>query len=207
MSGTVAKLGHGVTADSMGQPLKIGDRVLYRYFCPCGRCKACLRRQYKSCPTRQANWLVSCEVWPHFQGGFGQYFYLRPNHAVFKIGPRSPTRWRPASTALTRRCMRGSNRPVPRRANGGRAGRGRARRLRVRRGARDGREPGGGHRRARRTARAGEAVRRHRHRRHAPRTRRPPSDRRGQEAHRRAGAATWSSSWWAIPASSTKACA
>ena len=36
-------------------------------------------------PVRQANWLVSCEVWPHFQGGFGQYFYLRPNHAVFKL--------------------------------------------------------------------------------------------------------------------------
>jgi D-arabinose 1-dehydrogenase-like Zn-dependent alcohol dehydrogenase len=85
--GTVAKLGPGVTADSTGQPLALGDRVLYRYFCPCGRCKACLRRQYKSCPTRQANWLVSCEVWPHFQGGFGQYFYLRPNHAVFKLGP------------------------------------------------------------------------------------------------------------------------
>src|SRR5678816_1609348 len=28
--GTVAKLGQGVTADSMGQPLTIGDRVLYR---------------------------------------------------------------------------------------------------------------------------------------------------------------------------------
>jgi len=84
--GTVAKLGPGVTADSAGQPLKVGDRVLYRYFFPCGRCKACLRRQFKSCPVRQANWLVSCEVWPHFQGGFGQYFYLRPNHAVFKLG-------------------------------------------------------------------------------------------------------------------------
>ena len=83
----MAKLGQGVSTDSTGQPLKVGDRVLYRYFCPCGHCKACLRRQYKSCPTRQANWLVSCEVWPHFQGGFGQYFYLRPNHAVFKIGP------------------------------------------------------------------------------------------------------------------------
>ena len=42
-------------------------------------------RRTKSCPVRQANWLVSCEVWPHFQGGFGQYFYLRPNHAVFKL--------------------------------------------------------------------------------------------------------------------------
>ena len=85
--GTVAKLGAGVTADSTGQPLAVGDRVLYRYFFPCGRCKACLRRQFKSCPVRQANWLVSCEVWPHFQGGFGQYFYLRPNHAVFKLTP------------------------------------------------------------------------------------------------------------------------
>src|SRR5262252_820615 len=83
--GTVAKLGPGVTTDSAGQKLAVGDRVLYRYFFPCGRCKACLRRQYKSCPVRQANWLVSCEVWPHFQGGFGQYFYLRPNHAMFKL--------------------------------------------------------------------------------------------------------------------------
>ena len=34
--------------------------------------------QFMSCPTRQSNFLVSCEVWPHFQGGYGQYFYLRP---------------------------------------------------------------------------------------------------------------------------------
>src|SRR5207253_3214909 len=60
-------------------------RVAYRYFFPCGRCRACLRQRTKSCPERQANWLVSCEAWPHFQGGFGQYFYLRPNHAVFKL--------------------------------------------------------------------------------------------------------------------------
>jgi threonine dehydrogenase-like Zn-dependent dehydrogenase len=45
----------------------------------------CLRRNFMSCPTRQANWLVSCEVWPNFQGGYGQYFYLRPNHAIFKL--------------------------------------------------------------------------------------------------------------------------
>ena len=42
--GTVAKLGAGVTTDSAGLPLAVGDRVLYRYFFPCGRCKACLRR-------------------------------------------------------------------------------------------------------------------------------------------------------------------
>jgi D-arabinose 1-dehydrogenase-like Zn-dependent alcohol dehydrogenase len=85
--GTIAKLGDGVTTDSAGRPLSLGDRVAYRYFFPCGRCKACLARHFKSCPVRQANWLVSCEQWPHFQGGFGQYFYLRPNHAMFKLPP------------------------------------------------------------------------------------------------------------------------
>jgi len=85
--GTIAKLGDGVTTDAAGRPLSLGDRVAYRYFFPCGHCKACLARHFKSCPVRQANWLVSCEQWPHFQGGFGQYFYLRPNHAMFKLPP------------------------------------------------------------------------------------------------------------------------
>ena len=83
--GRVAKLGAGVTTDSAGRPLAVGDRVAYRFFFPCGRCRACLKGRTKSCPVRQSNFLVSCEVWPHFQGGFGQYFYLRPNHAVFKL--------------------------------------------------------------------------------------------------------------------------
>jgi len=83
--GTIHKLGAGVTTDSAGQPLREGDRVIYRYFLPCGRCRACLRRTFKSCPTRQSNWSVSCEVWPHFQGGYGEYFYLGPNHAIFRI--------------------------------------------------------------------------------------------------------------------------
>jgi D-arabinose 1-dehydrogenase-like Zn-dependent alcohol dehydrogenase len=84
-TGRVAKLGAGLTVDSAGQPLREGDRVIYRYFTPCGRCRLCLRRQFKSCPTRQANWNVTCDVWPHFQGGYGQYFYLGPGHALFKL--------------------------------------------------------------------------------------------------------------------------
>src|SRR5207245_10372501 len=88
--GRVAKLGSGVTTDSAGRPLAVGDRVAYRYFFPCGRCRARLQQRTKSFPVRQANWLVSCEQWPHFQGGFGQYFYLRPNHAVFPLPPDVP---------------------------------------------------------------------------------------------------------------------
>src|SRR5919198_2085222 len=84
-TGRIHKLGAGRTTDSAGQPLQEGDRVLYSYLNPCGQCPACLQRTFKSCPSRQANWRVSCEVWPHFQGGFGQYYYLRPNQAIFKL--------------------------------------------------------------------------------------------------------------------------
>jgi D-arabinose 1-dehydrogenase-like Zn-dependent alcohol dehydrogenase len=84
-TGRVYKLGAGVTTDSRGLPLKEGDRVVYKYMNYCGRCRACLERNYKSCPTRLSNWWVSCEEWPHFQGSFGQYYYLRPNSAIFKV--------------------------------------------------------------------------------------------------------------------------
>jgi threonine dehydrogenase-like Zn-dependent dehydrogenase len=84
-TGRVHSLGEGVTTDSAGQPLKEGDRIVYKYMNPCMRCRACLRRQYKSCPKRLSNWWVSSDEWPHFQGAFGQYYYLRPNSALFKV--------------------------------------------------------------------------------------------------------------------------
>jgi D-arabinose 1-dehydrogenase-like Zn-dependent alcohol dehydrogenase len=44
MTGRVAKLGARVKTDSLGRPLKEGDRVAYTYFYPCGRCHACRTR-------------------------------------------------------------------------------------------------------------------------------------------------------------------
>ena len=84
--GTIHKLGAGVTTDSAGQPLREGDRVIYRYFLPVRALQGCLRRQLQVLPDPAVELvLVSCEVWPHFQGGYGQYFYLGPNHAIFKL--------------------------------------------------------------------------------------------------------------------------
>ena len=50
------RLGAGVTTDSTGQPLREGDRVIYRYFVPCGRCRACLRRTVQVVPDAQSIW-------------------------------------------------------------------------------------------------------------------------------------------------------
>ncbi len=85
MTGRVAKLGEGVSTDSAGQPLAVGDRVVYRYFYPCGRCKACLRGEDAACPMNARTLMSPAELPPHFTGAYADYYYLRPNHVVFKV--------------------------------------------------------------------------------------------------------------------------
>lgn len=85
MTGTVAKLGEGISTDSAGQPLAAGDRVVYRYFYPCGRCPACLRGEDAACPMNTISMMSPVDLPPHFAGGYAEYYYLRPNHTVFKV--------------------------------------------------------------------------------------------------------------------------
>jgi D-arabinose 1-dehydrogenase-like Zn-dependent alcohol dehydrogenase len=84
MCGVVAKLGEGVTADSAGQPLAVGDRVTYCYFTACGHCRACLRQQTPRCPQGMRH-RHPPNVWPHFNAAYGQYYYLHPTQKLFKI--------------------------------------------------------------------------------------------------------------------------
>ncbi len=84
MTGTVAKLGAGVTTDSTGQPLAEGDRVVYRYFNPCGRCASCLRGEDTSC-SANLMYMVSAEDYPHFRGAYADYYYCYPNQTVIKV--------------------------------------------------------------------------------------------------------------------------
>lgn len=84
MAGEVLKLGEGVSQDSTGQPLDVGDRIVYQYFCPCGRCRSCLRGTTPRCAEGMRYRFPPTEF-PHFSAAYGQYFYLRPGQAVFKI--------------------------------------------------------------------------------------------------------------------------
>ena len=84
MCGRVARLGGGVTTDSTGQPLREGDRVTYLYFYPCGRCPVCLQDEMGSCPRKGRPSRVAGTP-PYFNAGYGDYYYLRPGHFVFKI--------------------------------------------------------------------------------------------------------------------------
>src|SRR6266508_6570910 len=84
MTGRVAKLGAGVTTDSLGRPLKEGDRVVYAYFKPCNRCYVCNQGQQAACPNKTRT-ITRVDVFPHFTGAYAEYYYLRPDQWVFKV--------------------------------------------------------------------------------------------------------------------------
>jgi threonine dehydrogenase-like Zn-dependent dehydrogenase len=90
---TVHALGAGVTADSLGRPLREGDRVVYTYFRPCRQCWACLTGK-STCPNRNQDWLNhGADEPPHFRGAFGDFLCLNPGHAVFRVPDDLPDRW------------------------------------------------------------------------------------------------------------------
>jgi threonine dehydrogenase-like Zn-dependent dehydrogenase len=82
MTGRVAKLGANISTDSLGQPLKEGDRVCYAYFYPCHRCYQCNKGEFAACPTKLLRMGPSVS---QFSGAYGQYYYLKPGHWVFKV--------------------------------------------------------------------------------------------------------------------------
>ncbi len=82
--GRVARLGAGISTDSAGQPLREGDRVVWRYFYSCGRCPACLRGHHAECPIN-VFYQGPSEAPPHFTGSYADYYYVRPNHTIFRV--------------------------------------------------------------------------------------------------------------------------
>jgi len=90
MMGTILKLGGDVQADSLGQRLQEGDRLVYSYYSPCGQCWACYTG-VPGCPNRYRRWIgVPADTPPHFNGAFAEYYYLHPGHWTFKVPAELP---------------------------------------------------------------------------------------------------------------------
>jgi threonine dehydrogenase-like Zn-dependent dehydrogenase len=85
MTGQVAKLGAGRSTDSLGQPLREGDRVAYAYFIPCGECWAC-QTGTTGCPNRyRTRNTITAEDAPHFLGAYAEYYVLKDRQWIFKV--------------------------------------------------------------------------------------------------------------------------
>jgi threonine dehydrogenase-like Zn-dependent dehydrogenase len=89
MTGRVAKLGANVHTDSMGQPLKEGDRIVYPYFTPCRRCYQCLRGEFAACPVKYPPIPLSDNP-PHFFGAYAEYYHMKDAAFVFKVPEALP---------------------------------------------------------------------------------------------------------------------
>jgi L-iditol 2-dehydrogenase len=85
MVGHVQALGQGVQTDSTGNKLQEGDRIVYNYFFPCGRCVACLRNQAECCPNKRRPGNGVPGNYPYFNAGFAEYYYLLPGHVCVKV--------------------------------------------------------------------------------------------------------------------------
>jgi len=85
ISGVVEVLGEGVTTDSVGTPLKVGDRIGVIPAIHCGRCYFC---RIAKTPEKCTDWKTygtwpKADQEPHFTGGYGDYLYLHDENSFF----------------------------------------------------------------------------------------------------------------------------
>ncbi|MEE2830241.1 MAG: zinc-binding dehydrogenase [Myxococcota bacterium] len=85
MCGVVARKGSKVRTDSMGKPLREGDRIVFSYFVPCDRCPSCLKGAVHMCMNSLASPVRNCDEAPHFLGGFADYYYLKSRQSCFVV--------------------------------------------------------------------------------------------------------------------------
>ena len=88
MSGRIYKMGRNVKTDYLGRPLEEGDRIIYAYFNPCGKCPECVSGT-APCPNRH-RFRKSSEDFPHFRGAYAEYYYLKGDQWVFKVPDELP---------------------------------------------------------------------------------------------------------------------
>jgi len=106
MAGIVTEIGAGAEVDSVGQPLRVGDRVVWAH-APCGHCHECtIEREPTLCATRYIGYLNDCSVPPHFTGTFADYGIVRPDAGRVRIPDGVDSAWASAGSCALRTVVR-----------------------------------------------------------------------------------------------------
>ena len=80
--GVLAEVSPEITTDVMGQPLRPGDRVIFRD-APCGRCFRCALGE--PCERSRSYGMARSDREPHLRGGFGQYLQLAATPWILRV--------------------------------------------------------------------------------------------------------------------------
>lgn len=89
MVGRIVAIGDGADVDSVGQPLRVGDRVIWTHAF-CGTCRMCANKRPAMCLRRTAYGHVSLEDWPYLMGGFAQHSYVLPGAGRVRVPDAVP---------------------------------------------------------------------------------------------------------------------
>ncbi len=83
--GKIVKLGPERTHDATGEPLKVGDLIIWAHI-DCGECYWCqIARQPVLCAKKTWYAFRHSDEYPHLMGGFAEYEYVTPPTAVVKV--------------------------------------------------------------------------------------------------------------------------
>jgi L-iditol 2-dehydrogenase len=83
--GRIVKLGEGRTVDCAGEPVNIGDRIMWPHV-SCGKCYSCaINNQPNLCENRYSYGFSSSGSYPYLTGGFAEYEYVIPEADIIKI--------------------------------------------------------------------------------------------------------------------------
>lgn len=105
MVGRVIRAGKGVRADSVGTPLKVGDRVVYTHT-SCGGCHFCTTaRKPTLCLNRRAYMYENIEQAPYLLGGFSEYGYILPQAGRLRVPDAVPDELASLSSCALRSVM------------------------------------------------------------------------------------------------------
>lgn len=90
MVGEIVAMGEGAGRDSIGQDLKVGDRITWTHT-SCGRCYFCtVLREPTLCQYSRKYMYVCMEEFPHLLGGFSEYGYVVPEAGRVRVPDNVP---------------------------------------------------------------------------------------------------------------------
>jgi threonine dehydrogenase-like Zn-dependent dehydrogenase len=89
MVGRIIAIGDGADVDSTGQPLRIGDRILWTH-AVCGHCVMCARMRPTLCRNKIPYGQGTMNQWPHLLGGLAQHSYVLPGSGRVRVPDAIP---------------------------------------------------------------------------------------------------------------------
>lgn len=100
--GSVAAIGSGADVDSLGQPLRVGDRVIWTHG-PCGHCHNCtMLRHPEWCTNLRMGMGQPVGEHPFLAGGFAEYSYVWPSSGRVKVPDVVEDGWAAAASCALR---------------------------------------------------------------------------------------------------------